>query len=176
MTTSSPASTLSPERRVALTRRGLWLEYATLGWNVVGCVVVIISAIAARSVALAGFGLDSVIEIFASVVVVWQLTGANKAREHRALRLIGIAFILLAVYILGQLLITLLTRTHPSTSLLGIGWLTLTLVAMLLLAYGKHVTGRQLGNPVLSPLAATVAQGLRASTDCACSPGNRFAK
>ena len=61
----------------ALLKRGLYLEYATLGWNIVGVVVVAAAAIAARSVALAGFGLDSLIEIFASVVVVWQLKGAD---------------------------------------------------------------------------------------------------
>lgn len=161
---------LSEGRRSALVRRGLRLEYATLGWNVVGCLIVIAAAIAARSVALAGFGLDSVIKIFASVVVVWQLTGASRERERRALRLIGIAFFLLALYVLGQLIVTLLTRTRPDTSLLGIGWLAATLIAMLVLAYGKRVTGRALGNPVLATeahvtlidalLAAAVLVGL----------------
>lgn len=140
---------LSAPQRHGLVQRGLTLEYITLGWNVVGCVVVITSAIAARSVALAGFGLDSVIEIFASVVVVWQLTGLGEARERQALRFIGIAFFLLALYILGQFSVSLVTRTQPATSLLGISWLAVTLVAMLLLAYGKRVTGLALGNPVL---------------------------
>ncbi len=108
------------------------------------------AALAAGSVALAGFGLDSLIEIFASVVVVWQLTGASKERERTALRLIGVAFLLLALYILGQLAYTLLTRQHPRPSLLGTLWLAATLIAMLLLAYGKRVTGAALGNPVLS--------------------------
>jgi len=79
----------------ALLKRGLLLEYTTLGWNVIGVVLVLVAAYAARSVALAGFGLDSLIEIFASVVVVWQLTGINLQRERLALRLIGSAFILL---------------------------------------------------------------------------------
>ena len=56
-----------------LVRRGLALEYATLSWNVIGTVVVIIAALSAGSVALAGFGLDSLIEIGASTIVVWQL-------------------------------------------------------------------------------------------------------
>ena len=69
-------------------RRGLRLEYATLGWNVVGCVVLAATAIATGSVALAGFGVDSAIEIVASVVVVvWQLKGtAGDGRERTALR------------------------------------------------------------------------------------------
>ncbi len=132
-----------------LIRRGLQLEYATLGWNVVGSVIVILSAIAAGSVALAGFGLDSLIEIFASVVVVWQLKGVNEQREHRALRLIGIAFFALAAYILGQIAYTLIQAGHPGTSTSGIIWLAATFIAMLSLAYGKRVTGRKLGNQVL---------------------------
>ncbi|MEA2642444.1 MAG: hypothetical protein QOF51_3838 [Chloroflexota bacterium] len=132
-----------------LLKRGLLLEYITLGWNVVGCGITIWAAIAAHSVALVGFGLDSVIEIFASVVVVWELTGADKHREARALRLIGSAFFLLAAYILFQSARTLLTQDRPETSVLGISWLAVTFIAMLLLAWGKATTGRQLGNPVL---------------------------
>ena len=132
-----------------LIQRGLLLEYLTLGWNVVGVVIVILAAFAARSVALAGFGLDSLIEIFASVVVVWQLTGANQQRERLALRLIGIAFILLVIYILVQLAVVLLTGTHAGTSIGGIIWIAATFVAMLCLAFGKHVTGQQLQNEVL---------------------------
>jgi divalent metal cation (Fe/Co/Zn/Cd) transporter len=135
-------------------RRGLALEYTTLGWNVVGVGFVVWAAVLARSVALAGFGLDSLIEIFASVIVVWQLTGSRPERERAALRLIGGAFVALGLYILVQLLITLLTQTRPSPSPLGIVWLALTMLAMLALAYGKRVTGNQLGNPVLQTEAS----------------------
>jgi divalent metal cation (Fe/Co/Zn/Cd) transporter len=132
-----------------LIRRGLLLEYITLGWNVVGVVIVVTAAYMARSVALAGFGLDSLIEIFASIVVVWQLLGVNQQREQLALRLIGFAFFALALYILAQIVVVLLTQTRPSPSIAGIVWLTATFIAMLLLAYGKRVTGKQLGNVVL---------------------------
>jgi divalent metal cation (Fe/Co/Zn/Cd) transporter len=141
---------MSDESRARLYRRGLLLEYATLGWNVVGTVVVVGAAIATGSVALAGFGLDSLIEIFASVVVVWQLTGAGKDREQKAMRLIAVAFIALAIYILVQSARSLLIQAHPETSIVGIGWLLATFIAMLLLAWGKKVTGEQLGNPVLA--------------------------
>jgi divalent metal cation (Fe/Co/Zn/Cd) transporter len=135
---------------LALLRRGLRLEYATLGWNAVGVVVVPAAALAARSVALAGFGLDSGIEIFASVIVVWQLTGtATPARERRALRLIGAAFLALAVYVLVQSVFTLATRGHPHRSPPGIAWLAATFAVMLLLAIWKGRTGRALGSPVL---------------------------
>ena len=132
-----------------LTRLGLLLEYATLGWNVVGFVILAFAAYAARSVALAGFGLDSLIEIFASVVVVWHLLGIRLDRERTALRLIGIAFVLLVVYIASQLAYTVLARIHPAASAGGIGWTAATFVAMLLLAHGKRVTGERLGNEVL---------------------------
>lgn len=135
--------------QTALLKRGLLLEYLTLGWNVVGVILVCLSAYAARSVALAGFGLDSLIEIFASVVVVWQLTGINLKRERLALRLIGIAFIALVIYIVVQLLYTFLTGTHPATSVGGIAWIAATFIAMLLLALGKRITGKQLQNAVL---------------------------
>ena len=161
---------ISPERqghlsRSALTQRGLVLEYATLAWNLVGCWIVLGAAYAARSVALAGFGIDSVIEIFASVIVVWQLKAINNDKENLAERLIGIAFLLLAVYIAIQSAIVLLTHFHPKTSALGIIWLALTLVAMLLLASGKGRTGRALDNPVLQKESkVTVVDGLLAGS------------
>ena len=102
--------------RRMLLRRGLTLEYATLGWNVVGASVLILSAVAAGSVALAGFGVDSLIQIVASAVVVWHLTGEEDSRcEHWALRIIAVAFVLLAIYIAAQSAITLLSRSHPGT-------------------------------------------------------------
>ncbi len=112
-----PHATAPGTARGQLLRRGLSLEYATLAWNIVGCWIVLAAAWLAHSVALAGFGLDSVIEIFASVVVVWQLNGtATPARERQALRLIGAAFFGRALYILAQSADTLLAGTRPETS------------------------------------------------------------
>jgi divalent metal cation (Fe/Co/Zn/Cd) transporter len=133
-----------------LRRHGLTLEYATLGWNVVGIVVLAISAIAARSVALAGFGLDSLIEIGASVVVVWELSGGDGARQRRALRLIGGAFALLALYLAAQSTLVLVTAYHPRSSPSGIVWTAVTATVMFALAAGKARTGAALGNAVLS--------------------------
>ena len=150
---------------VALQRRGLRLEYATLGWNVTEVAFVGFAAYAARSVALAGFSIDSLIEIFASVVVVWQLRGeGGSERERRGERLIGVAFFLLAVYIIGQTALTLAIGSHPHQSLLGIGWLSATVVAMLALAFAKAQTGAALDNPVLQQEArVTLVDGLLAS-------------
>ena len=85
-----------------LLRRGRMLEVITLAWNVAGIVVLAIAAIGARSVALAGFGLDSLIEIGASTVVLWELAGTGEDRQRRALRLIGSAFVALAAYLAVQ--------------------------------------------------------------------------
>jgi hypothetical protein len=83
--------------RKALLRRGFALEFVTLGWNVIGVAVLAVAAVAARSVALAGFGLDSLIEIGASTVVIWELADTGQLRQRRAWRLIGYAFAALAV-------------------------------------------------------------------------------
>jgi len=133
----------------ALSRRGLRLEYATLGWNVIGLGVLAAAAVSAGSPALAGFGLDSLIEIFASLVVVWQLKGVHADRETRAMRLIGTAFAALAAYLVIQLVIVFATGVRPATSGLGIVWTALTFVVMLALAAGKIRTGNAMGNPVL---------------------------
>jgi divalent metal cation (Fe/Co/Zn/Cd) transporter len=153
-----------------LLRRGLVLEYATLGWNVVGTLVVIAAALTARSVALAGFGLDSLIEIGASTIVIWQLNDTAANRERRALRLIGIAFMALATYVAAQAAYTLITATQPEQSNLGIAWTAVTCAVMLALATGKARTGKALDNRVLQTearvtlidayLAAAVLLGL----------------
>jgi divalent metal cation (Fe/Co/Zn/Cd) transporter len=137
-----------PVRR-ALLRRGFALEYVTLAWNVIGIVVLAIAAVAARSVALAGFGLDSLIEIGASTVVIWELSGTGEERQRRGLRLIGAAFAALAAYLLAQSTVVLATGYHPRHSVPGIIWTAVTAAAMFALAAGKARTGRALANPVL---------------------------
>jgi len=136
--------------RTASLRRGFALEYITLGWNSVGIVVLGYAAIAARSVALAGFGLDSLIEIGASTVVIWELSETGAGRQRRALRLIGAAFAALAGYLLIQSTWVLAAGYRPRHSPAGIAWTAVTAAAMFALAYGKSRTGRELANPVLS--------------------------
>jgi len=140
---------LAERRRAALLRRGFTLEHVTLGWNVAGVAVLAVTAVAARSVALAGFGLDSLIEIGASTVVIWELSGTGEDRQRRALRLIGGAFALLAAYLLTQSTIVLAAGYHPRHSVAGMAWTALTAAAMFTLAAGKASTGRALDNPVL---------------------------
>jgi divalent metal cation (Fe/Co/Zn/Cd) transporter len=135
--------------RAALLRRGFALEYLTLGWNVAGIAVLAVTAIAARSVALAGFGLDSLIEIGASTVVIWELSGTGQDRQRRGLRLIGYAFTTLALYLLVQSTLVLAAGYRPRHSVAGIIWTAVTAAVMFALAAGKARTGRALDNPVL---------------------------
>ncbi|WP_406176972.1 cation transporter [Streptomyces sp. NBC_00996] len=150
--------------RTVLLRRGFALEYFTLGWNVVGIVVLAVAAISARSVALAGFGLDSLIEVAASIVVIWELSGTGEARQRRALRLIGVGFAALALYLLLQSTWVLTTGFRPHHSPLGIGWTAVTAGVMFALAAGKARTGAALDNPVLKTEGrVTLIDGLLAA-------------
>jgi divalent metal cation (Fe/Co/Zn/Cd) transporter len=160
---AEPVLAPSDRTRRSLLRRGLRLEYTTLAWNVVGSVLVLGAAVVARSVALVGFGLDSLIEILASLVVIWQLNTSGVARERKALRLIGIAFLLLAIYIAAQSAYVLTATAKPHTSPVGIAWLAVTALTMFALAYGKSVTGNALANRVLATEArVTMIDGLLA--------------
>jgi divalent metal cation (Fe/Co/Zn/Cd) transporter len=143
------AETADRTRRTRLLRRGRKLEAATLGWNIVGVVVLAFAAVQARSVALAGFGLDSLIEIGASTVVLWELADVGQDRQRRAMRLIGFAFIALAIYLSIQSTAVLVVGFRPHHSPLGIVWTSITAAVMFGLAFGKARTGAALDNPVL---------------------------
>ena len=132
-----------------LQRRGRQLEAVTLGWNVVGVIILTFATIAARSVALAGFGLDSVIEIGASIVVLWELADVSQARQRRAMRMIGAAFAILACYLAVQSTVVLVVGFRPHHSSIGIAWTAVTALTMFVLARGKSRIGVELGNPVL---------------------------
>ncbi|MGW8432855.1 cation transporter [Curtobacterium citreum] len=132
-----------------LLRRGRSLEWVTLLWNVVAVLVLAVLALTTTSVALAGFGLDSLIEIAASTVVLWELSGTGEERQRRALRLIAFAFLALGTYLLVQSTVALATGHRAEPTAGGIAWTAVTAVVMFLLAAGKRRTGRALGNPVL---------------------------
>lgn len=136
-------------RNSNLLRKGLVLEYVTLFWNVVGVVVTALAALQAHSIAIGGFGLDSLIEIGASMIVVKELTRTDDHAHSRALRLIGVGFYLIAFYIFSQTLYLLLKGYHPHASYIGISWTAATFLVMLALARGKHIIGNRLKNSVL---------------------------
>lgn len=154
----------SRARAEALRRRGIALEVATLAWNVVAVPILGVLAATASSVALLGFGLDSLLEIGASVVVIWELRGSGEERRRRALRLIAIAFLGLAAYLLGQSVIALLAGHRAAPSPSGLVWTGITALVMFALAAGKTRTGRALGNTVLQTEGrVTLIDGLLAS-------------
>lgn len=165
-----PGTPAASVRRARHLRRGYILEGITLGWNVAGVVVLAIAAIASRSVALAGFGLDSLIEIGASTVVIWELSGTGEQRQAVGLRLIAVAFLVLSIYLAVQSTIVLAIGHRAHHSPLGIAWTATTALVMVTLAAGKERTGRLLNNPVLRTegrvtlvdalLATTVLLGL----------------
>jgi len=90
---------IARRRRCECTEAGRQLEVMTLGWNVVGVFILAFAAVAARSVALAGFGWTALIEIGASTVVLWELAEVTQIRQRRAMRIIGSAFVALAIYL-----------------------------------------------------------------------------
>jgi len=130
-------------------RQGLYLEYLTVAWCFVEAGVSIWSGIAARSIALVGFGLDSAIEIFAAIVVIWQLYGGSEQRKRRALRMISVTFFVLAAYVLIESVRVLVFRVEAEKSVVGMVLMAAALIVMPLLAWAKRRVGKRLGNPVL---------------------------
>jgi divalent metal cation (Fe/Co/Zn/Cd) transporter len=128
-----------------------------MAWMAVEAAVAITSGIIASSIALVGFGLDSVIEFAASAVVVWQLRGGNEEREARAVRLIGITFFLLAAYLSAESIYNLIDQARPGQSAAGIAVTAAALLVMPSLALAKHRTGTALGNRTLIADAAESA-------------------
>jgi divalent metal cation (Fe/Co/Zn/Cd) transporter len=141
---------MSATTRATLVRRGMRLEYLTLVWNALEGTVAIGAGIIAHSVALTAFGLDSSLEVFVSMVTIWQLRGSTGARDRRALRLIGACFLVVAAYVGIQASLNLLLRHHPGMSSVGVALTAAAVVAMLLLGTAKLRVGRRLDNPVLT--------------------------
>jgi divalent metal cation (Fe/Co/Zn/Cd) transporter len=123
-------------------RRGRSLQYLTIAWNTLECLIAVLAGIVAGSIALVGFGLDSAIEVTSSVAAVWRLHQDDEAkREHaeqRSLRIIGLCFLSLALYVMYETAITMLEQEPPSHSLVGIILACLSLVVMPWLAHLKR--------------------------------------
>ena len=149
---------------IRLLQRGRQLELMTLAWNVMGVVVLAFASIKAHSIALAGFGLDSLIEIGASTVVIWELAAPAQTRQDRALRLIGSAFVALSIFLAVQSTVVLIVGYRPHHSPIGIVWTSATVLIMFTFALGKARIGTALNNPVLRAEGrVTMADGVLAS-------------
>jgi divalent metal cation (Fe/Co/Zn/Cd) transporter len=140
--------------RTALVRRGLALNYLTIGYNVLEAIVALGAGIVAGSVALVGFGLDSVIEVTASGAAQWRLRSdldhARRERVERAtLRIIGWSFLALAGYVVVDSANALLRREPPERSVVGLVLLALSAVVMPLLARAKRRVARAMTSRAL---------------------------
>jgi divalent metal cation (Fe/Co/Zn/Cd) transporter len=141
--------------RPALVRRGLWLNYATLGYNSLEGVVAIVAGLLAGSVALVGFGIDSVIELGAGLTALWRLRadwdeGRRERVERITLRAVGVSFLALAAYVAWDAASALLAREAPSESTSGIVVAALSLVVMPLLARAKRRVALAMGSGALA--------------------------
>ena len=144
-----------PDDVARLTRVALRLEYATVGWNVGEAVLTIALGAIASSLALIGFGTVSIVEVFASIVIVWHLRPnghrPDAERTARAHRLVGIAFAVLSVTLLVVSTRDIVTGRRPDESFWGIVYLAVTALVMFGLSYAK----RRIANRIDStPLAA----------------------
>jgi divalent metal cation (Fe/Co/Zn/Cd) transporter len=121
----------------------------TIGWNVIEAVVAVAAGIAASSIALIGFGLDSLIEVFAASVVVWQLQGVSEQRERRALLLIALSFFVLAGYVVVEAVRDLIVGAEAEESVVGIVLAAVSLVVMPALAIAKRRTAKRMNSATL---------------------------
>ena len=132
-----------------LVRRGLALAWLIVVWDVVEGAIAVTAGIAANSIALIGFGIDSAIEVFAAGVVIWQLRGGTRARQQPALRAIAVTFFALAAFVAFESIRDLVTQDKAGESLIGIVLNIVALAVMVPVAVAQRRTGRALDNPVL---------------------------
>jgi divalent metal cation (Fe/Co/Zn/Cd) transporter len=168
---------LDAGERDRLIRRAKTLSWLSLAWMTVEGAVAIIAALAAGSVVLLGFGIDSAIEGVASAIVIWRFTGARRLSaqaEERAQKLVAFSFFLLAPYIAQDAIRTLINGEHPATSWVGIGLSIGSIIVMPLLGRAKQRIGQGLAsaatagegaqNLLCAYMAAGVLAGLAANT------------
>jgi divalent metal cation (Fe/Co/Zn/Cd) transporter len=145
-----------PDERAKLQTRARLLAWVGISWHFVEFGIALLAGIAAGSIALIGFGADSLIESLAGFVVVWLFTGGrltSATAERRAQQLIAVSFFALAAYVTAEALRTLVAGDRPETSWIGIGLAAFTAPTMPLLAVMKRRIGRKLGS------SATVKEG-----------------
>jgi divalent metal cation (Fe/Co/Zn/Cd) transporter len=139
-----------------LARQAKLLSWASLGYMALEGLVAIVAGVVAGSIALIGFGIDSAIEGFASVVIVWRFTGSrtlSHQAEERAQKLVAIQFFILAPYVGIAAIRALINGSHPEESLVGIALAASSVVVMPLLGQAKQRIGSRLGS------SATASEG-----------------
>lgn len=129
--------------------RGRLLSYLTIGWNSLEGIIAVGAGLAAGSVALVGFGVDSVIEVSSGAIILWRLAAGEK-RERLALRFVGISFLALAAYVAFDAVKALIYSEAPETTYVGITIAVLSLVVMPSLANAKRRVARELASAALA--------------------------
>lgn len=152
---------LAPSRERTLRRWAWGLTALTIGWNSLEAIVAIVSGLAAGSIALVGFGLDSVVEVSSALIITWRLVRqssdqhANERAERRAVRLIAISFVGIAAYVTFDAATKLLgLGEQPERSPVGLAIVALSVVVMPVLAWGKRRVATGLGSVALHADAA----------------------
>ncbi len=146
-TSQTRTQSLSDERRARLGRRAQLLAGASVAYNVIEAIVAISAGSVAGSVALIGFGLDSLVEVASGLVILWQFRHAiPQTRERAAQRAIAVSFFALAAYVGVESVRALATGEQPATSTVGIVIAALSLVIMPVLSLAQRRTGRELGS------------------------------
>ena len=142
-----PQPQLASSDRVRLGRRAQLLAAASVTYNVIEAVVAITAGVVAGSVALIGFGLDSVVEVSSGLIILWQFRHRMpESRERQAVRLMAISFFALAGYVTFESVRALVVGHDPDASPVGIGLATASLVIMPFLSWAQRRTGRALGS------------------------------
>ena len=146
MTDTNGRSHCSSAERTEYLRQGRKLEYFTIGWNMVEAGVAIGAGWFAGSIALVGFGVDSLIESLSGLVLLWRLFSPahDESREKIALKLVGISFLILAAYVAFDAIKSLLVHETPQTSLVGIVLSVVSLIIMPILARAKRLSASNL--------------------------------
>ena len=145
---------IATAKRAQLLRQGLRLEYLTVGWNIIEGIVAVAAALAAGSVALLGFGIDSFVETASGLIIIWRLQAERRAVDHerietverRARRLVAGSLVALAGYITFDAVTTLLADERPGASPVGVALAALSLGVMWWLARAKRRTAIALGS------------------------------
>lgn len=140
--------------RAALIRRGRYLEYFTIGYNSLEGLIAVVAGLLASSIALVGFGFDSLIEVTSGAVLLWRLhADVDEARRERveaiSLRLVGVCFVVLALYVIKDSIWSLLRREAPDESLIGIILAAVSLIVMPLLVRAKRRVARSINSSAL---------------------------
>lgn len=146
---------VTPDDRFAQIRRGKQLEYLTIAYNTLEGVVAVAFGVLVGSIALIGFGFDSVIEVISGLALLWRLYGdADESKreevEQRALRIVGVSFLILAAYVLFDAGKSLVQREAPKESVIGIVLAAVSLVVMPLLVRAKRRVARSIGSAALA--------------------------